>query len=64
VAIIVLGMGAIAYATTIGTNISSDGEGGLIIQKGYAEFNYFVGVLGNKEAEESSIKIYKGGEKE
>jgi len=53
---------AICGCTTAGpfvTNISSDGEGGLIIQKGYAEFNYFVGVLGNKEAGESSIKIYK-----
>jgi type IV secretion system protein VirB7 len=39
------------------TGISSDGKGGLIIQKGYAEFNYFTGVLGNKEAGESTIKI-------
>jgi len=39
------------------TNISSDGKGGLLIQKGYAEYNYFVGVLGNKEAGENRIQV-------
>ena len=39
------------------TGISSDGRGNLIVQKGYAEVNYFVGVLGNKEAGESTIKV-------
>jgi len=39
------------------TGISSDGKGGLIIQKGYAEYNSFLGVLGNREAGESSIKL-------
>ena len=50
----------IAGCTTAGpyvTGISSDGKGGLIIQKGYAEYNMFFGVLGNKEAGQSTIKV-------
>jgi len=39
------------------TSISSDGQGNLIIQKGYAEFNSFVGVLNNKEAGETKIRV-------
>ena len=39
------------------TGISSDGRGGLIVQKGYVEYNYWLGVIGNKEASESKIKI-------
>jgi len=39
------------------SGISSDGKGGLIIQKGYVEMNGFTGTISNKEAGESTIKF-------
>lgn len=39
------------------TGISSDGKGGLIVQKGYVEYNYWTGTIGNKEASETIIKL-------
>lgn len=50
-------LGGCSTAGPFVTGISSDGRGGLIIQKGYAEYNYFLGVLGNKEAGQSTIKF-------
>lgn len=50
----------VGCATTAGpfvTGISSDGKGGLVIQKGYVEYNQFLGTIANKEAGESSIKL-------
>ena len=41
------------------TGISSDGKGGLVIQKGYVEYNYMIGVIGNKEAGESKIQLFQ-----
>lgn len=38
-------------------SISSDGDGGLIVEKGYVEYNYWLGVIGNKEATTTTIKI-------
>jgi len=40
------------------TGISSDGKGGLIVQKGYVEHNSWTGQIVNKEAGESTIKIF------
>lgn len=39
------------------TGISSDGRGGLIIQKGYVEHNSWTGQINNKEAGETMIKF-------
>ncbi len=57
---LVLGVVLISGCTTAGpfvTSISSDGRGGLIVQKGYAEYNMWLGVMGNKEAGESKIQV-------
>jgi len=53
----ILFLSACSCAGPFVTGISSDGKGNLIIQKGYAEYNYWVGVIGNKEAGESTIRI-------
>ncbi|HDY68613.1 hypothetical protein LCGC14_1792290 [marine sediment metagenome] len=50
-------LGGCSTARPYVTSISSDGRGGLIIQKGYTEYNYLLGVIGNKEAGESTIQV-------
>jgi len=55
--LVFMSAGCASTAGPFVTGISSDGKGGLIIQKGYAEYNSFLGTIGNREAGESSIKL-------
>ncbi len=59
-AVMFLAVVMLAGCSTAGpfvTGISSDGKGGLIIQKGYVEHNSWTGQINNKEAGESVIKF-------
>lgn len=53
----IIGLTGCTTAGPFITGISSDGRGGLIIQKSFVEYNGFMGTIGNKEAGESTIKI-------
>ena len=39
------------------TNISSDGRGGLIIEKGRVQYNAFTGTVGNKDVSTTKIQV-------
>lgn len=39
------------------TNISSDGRGGLNIEKQEVEYNWFLGVVGNKNTSSQNIQL-------
>ena len=39
------------------TNISSDGRGGLIIEKGKIQYNSFTGTVGNKDSFTTKIQV-------
>jgi len=50
---------ALTGCTTAGpfvTSISSDGNGGLVIEKSMVEFNCFLGTIGNTDS--TTTKIY------
>lgn len=55
----VLALG-VAGCTTAGpfvTNISSDGNGGLVIEKSYVQMNSFMGTVSNKDQSTTHIKL-------
>ena len=39
------------------TSISSDGNGGLIVEKSLVEFNYFMGTISNQKATTTTIYL-------
>ena len=51
---------AVAGCSTAGpfvTNISSDGNGGLVIEKTYVQYNGFTGTVSNKDQSSTNIKL-------
>lgn len=65
VVIFVLGL-LLAGCSTAGpfvSNISSDGKGGLNIEKQKVQYNGFLGVVGTTETTESNIQLYQSTSK-
>lgn len=58
--IILMAIGLIGCATTAGpyvTNISSDGKGNLIIEKGVVEYNPWTNTISTKNATTFTIQV-------
>ena len=54
----VLGLTGCSTAGPFVTNISSDGQGGLVVEKCMVQFNGFLGTISNQEA--TTTRIYLG----
>ena len=55
----VLGL-SLAGCSTAGpfvTNISSDGNGGLVVEKSYIQYNGFTGTVSNKDQTTTKLKL-------
>ncbi len=45
------------------TGISSNGKGGLVVEKSNVEYNWLLGVVSNKDTTSSTIQIFPENEK-